>query len=64
VAKLNWVSLADFRTQMRLVLKVNPSVCVAAYFVDYEDYRGDCIKDKPFPRLSAVRRILDQVVNH
>ncbi|KAM7308356.1 hypothetical protein ISCGN_011990 [Ixodes scapularis] len=49
---------------MRLVLKVNPSVCVAAYFVDYEDYRGDCIKDKPFPRLSAVRRILDQVVNH
>lgn len=46
---------------MRLALKVNPSVCVAAYYVDYEDYQGMCKLNQTFPRLTAVRHVLDQV---
>ncbi|KAH6927787.1 hypothetical protein HPB50_008621 [Hyalomma asiaticum] len=46
---------------MRLALKVNPSVCVAAYYVDYEDYKGTCKENQIFPRLTAVRHVLDQV---
>lgn len=46
---------------MRLVLKVNPSVCVAAYYVDYEDYQGLCQKNHTFPRLNSLRHVLDQV---
>ncbi|KAL1435919.1 hypothetical protein MTO96_010689 [Rhipicephalus appendiculatus] len=46
---------------MRLALKVNPSVCVAAYYVDYEDYQGVCKINQTFPRLTAVRHVLDQV---
>ncbi|KAL3204538.1 hypothetical protein MRX96_011541 [Rhipicephalus microplus] len=46
---------------MRLALKVNPSVCVAAYYVDYEDYQGVCKVNQTFPRLTAVRHVLDQV---
>ncbi|XP_037577997.2 uncharacterized protein LOC119460932 isoform X3 [Dermacentor silvarum] len=46
---------------MRLALKVNPSVCVAAYYVDYEDYMGMCKHNQTFPRLTAVRHVLDQV---
>lgn len=46
---------------MRLALKVNPSVCVAAYYVDYEDYEGICQKNHTFPRLNSIRHVLDQV---
>lgn len=46
---------------MRLALKVNPSVCVAAYYVDYEDYQGICQKNHTFPRLNSLRHVLDQV---
>ncbi|XP_054921693.1 uncharacterized protein [Dermacentor andersoni] len=46
---------------MRLALKVNPSVCAAAYYVDYEDYQGLCQKNETFPRLTALRHVLDQV---
>ncbi|KAK8779604.1 hypothetical protein V5799_019052 [Amblyomma americanum] len=48
---------------MRLALKVNPSVCVAAYYVDYEDYTGVCSGNQTFPRLTAVRHVLNQVRN-
>lgn len=48
---------------MRLALKVNPSVCVAVYYVDYEDYTGICNRNQTFPRLTAVRHVLDQVRN-
>ncbi|XP_065282400.1 uncharacterized protein [Dermacentor albipictus] len=46
---------------MRLALKMNPSVCAAAYYVDYEDYQGLCKNNETFPRLRALRYVLDQV---
>ncbi|XP_064473625.1 uncharacterized protein LOC135388172 isoform X2 [Ornithodoros turicata] len=46
---------------LRLAVKINPTACVAAYMVDYEDNAGICERGKTFPRLGAMRSVLDQL---
>ncbi|XP_064489252.1 uncharacterized protein LOC135401048 [Ornithodoros turicata] len=49
--------------KVELVLDQANKTCVAAYYVDYEDYYGMCQNKVAFPRLKAVREVLNKKTN-
>ncbi|XP_040071594.2 uncharacterized protein LOC120844060 [Ixodes scapularis] len=59
----------SFDTDVTVVKKVDlmldqaNKTCLAAYYVDYEDYYGMCQSKVPFPRLKAIRELLNKRTN-
>lgn len=49
--------------KVELLLDQANKTCLAAYYVDYEDYYGMCQNKVPFPRLKAIREIINKRTN-
>lgn len=49
--------------QVDLLLDGANTTCLAAYYVDYEDYYGMCQGKIAFPRLKAIREQLNKRTN-
>lgn len=45
------------------MLDQSNKTCLAAYYVDYEDYSGMCQGKVAFPRLKAIREQLNKRTN-
>lgn len=53
----------DSDSQVDLMLDQSNKTCLAAYYVDYEDYSGMCQGKVAFPRLKAIREQLNKRTN-